>query len=237
MKKILPLLCLLAFPFALLAQKTVYDPNVAVREVPAFHAIEVIAGIELYLSTGEQAVAVSARETEFRDHIKTEVTNGVLRISYDWKDKNFRVGNSKNLKAYVSCKNLESLTASAGCNVHVDGVIQGKKLALRVNAGSDFKGKVDVDQLSIQQHAGSDIDISGRASDLTIEATAGSDLDGFDLISDTCVVSAKGGSDINITVNKELNAEAFGASDISWKGKASVKSSRASGAGSVSHRS
>ncbi|MFL5739423.1 MAG: GIN domain-containing protein [Flavisolibacter sp.] len=50
-------------------------------------------------------------------------------------------------------------------------------------------------------------------------------------------MNASGGSDINITVNKELTAEASGASDVYWKGTATVKEVKATGAGSVSHKS
>ncbi|MFL5810265.1 MAG: GIN domain-containing protein, partial [Flavisolibacter sp.] len=77
----------------------------------------------------------------------------------------------------------------------------------------------------------------GASSDLKVDASGGSDFHGYDLVTETCTVEASGGSDIDITVNKELSAEASGASDVSWKGSATVKKVKASGAGSVSHRS
>ena len=70
---------------AVIAQKTVNDPNAEKRNVSGYHAIEVGGGIDLYLSQGEEAVAVSASETKYRDRIKTEVKNGVLKIWYDHK--------------------------------------------------------------------------------------------------------------------------------------------------------
>src|SRR5689334_20592953 len=81
-------------------QKTINDPNVEVRNASGFHAVEVSGGIDLYLSKGEEVVAVSAKEKSIRDHIHVEVKNGVLKIWYDWKDR-FNFSN-KNLKAYVS---------------------------------------------------------------------------------------------------------------------------------------
>lgn len=92
------------------AQTIVNDANAEVRTVPSFNAVSVGGGIDLILTSGGEGVAVSARTTEFRDAIKTEVKNGVLRISYEWRDgKAWNVGTSKKLKAYVSYKTLSTL--------------------------------------------------------------------------------------------------------------------------------
>jgi len=239
MKKIFSLL-IAGFAFSVgIAQKTINDPNVEVRQASGFHAIEVGGGIDLYLSAGDEAVAVSANSVEARNKIRTEVRNGVLKISFDWKDGlKFSLKGDKHLKAYVSYKTLDALSASGGSDVHVDGVINSNNLRLDVSGGSDFDGKVQIgSKLNISASGGSDVNISGSASDVSIDASGGSDFDGYDLATETCDISASGGSDINITVNKELSAEASGASDISWKGKATVKKAKASGAGSVSQRS
>ena len=221
-----------------IAQKTIHDPNVEVRKVSGFTAIEVSGGIDLYLSSGEEAVAVSAKDEKVRSRIRTEVSNGVLKIYYDWKD-GFKIGFGKNesMKAYVSYKTLKALEVSGGADAIVDGTIKSPKLSLQVSGGADFKGRVEADELNIMQSGGADVKISGTAKRLNVSASGGSDMDGYDLITDLCVADASGGSDISITVHKEITAEASGGSDITWKGNASVKSSSASGGGSVSHRS
>ena len=218
------------------AQKTIHDANAEVRNVSGFHAIEVSGGIDLFLSNGDEVVAVSANDKEARDRIKTEVKDGVLKIYYDWKKVKFNLKGTS-LKAYVSFKSLNQLSASGGSDVKSESIIKSDKLNLDLSGGSDFNGKVDVGNLTINQSGGSDADLSGTAGTIKIEASGGSDFNGYDLVSDNCAIHASGGSDIEITVNKELSAEASGASDVSWKGKATVKEAKATGAGSVSHRS
>jgi hypothetical protein len=237
MKRTCFLLFIALFWISLSAQKTINDPNVQVRKATGFHAIEVSSGIDLYLSSGDEAVAVSARDANVRDRIKVEVKNGVLKIWLDWKEGIRLSINNNSMKAYVSYKTLDRLSASGGSDVTVDGTIHSGKLSLNISGGSDFTGKVDVSTFAVSQCGGSDVNISGRADNLTIDASGGSDFDGYDLVSEGCRISASGGSDINITVNKVLDAEASGASDISWKGSATVKKAHASGSGSVSHRS
>jgi hypothetical protein len=239
MKKIFSLL-VAGFAFSVgIAQKTINDPNVEVRQASGFHAIEISGGIDLYLSSGNEAVAVSAKSVEAREKIRTEVKDGVLKIWFDWKDGlKLSLKGDKKLKAYVSYKTLNAISASGGSDVHVDGTIKSNDLRLDASGGSDFDGKVEISStLKISASGGSDVNISGTARDVTISASGGSDFDGYDLATETCDIDASGGSDINITVNKELSAEASGASDISWKGKATVKKAKASGAGSVSQRS
>jgi hypothetical protein len=41
-------------------------------QVPSFTGIDIGGGIDLYLSQGEEAVAVSASEAKYRDKIRTE---------------------------------------------------------------------------------------------------------------------------------------------------------------------
>jgi hypothetical protein len=226
-------LMLASLSISVFAQKTINDPNVEKRNVSGYHAIEVSGGIDLYLSQGQETVAVSASETKFRDKIKTEVKNGILKIWYDNNSSmNFDWGNRK-LRAYVSFKNLDKLGGSGGSDILVDGSIKVNILSLGISGGSDFEGKVEVNDLKVDASGGSDVDISGSAKNVTIDASGGSDFKGYELITDVCKVEASGGSDMYITVNKELTANASGGSDIFYKGNGVVREMKSSGSSSI----
>jgi hypothetical protein len=234
MKKLVLLCIVFLGAMAAGAQKTVYDANAQVRTAKGFHAIQVSGGIDLYLTSGEEALAVSARDLEDRDRIKTEVENGVLKIWYDWKSgANFLKGVNRQLKAYVSYKTLNRLSASGGSDVEVDGTISANNFSLDVSGGSDFKGKINAEQLTINQSGGSDISIGGKTSRLTVDASGGSDFNGYDLVAETATVSASGGSDAEVTVTKQLTANASGGSDVIYKGNAANITANKSGGSSV----
>ena len=229
MKKLLFSLLVTGLVTTASAQKTINDSNAEKRNVSAFHAIEVSGGIDLYLSQGEEAVAVSASKNEYRAKIKTEVKDGVLKIWYEWNSNlRFDWSNHK-LKAYVSFKNIDRLEGSGGSDISIDGSIKVAKLVMEVSGGSDFDGKVETDELKIHASGGSDVDISGKAARLTIDASGGSDFKGYDLASDICNVEASGGSDIHVTVNKELSANASGGSDVYYKGTGMIRDLKTSG--------
>ena len=235
MKKLFFVFCLLGSSVFAFTQKTVFDANAVLREGKGYEAINVADGIDLYISYGDEAIAVSASDIKYRDKIKTVVENGVLKIWYD--DSKLSWNSRKDLKAYVSFKKLRSLTASGGSGVTVEGSIKSNELAIDISGGCDFKGKVEVSHLIVEQSGGSDVDISGTANKVSISASGGSDFNGYNLITDFCDADASGGSDIEITANKEMTAKASGASDISYKGNAALKESKSSGASSVSKHS
>ncbi|MGC4036535.1 MAG: head GIN domain-containing protein [Chitinophagaceae bacterium] len=234
MRKILLTITILTASIASsFAQRTINEPNAEKRDVGSFHGVEVGSGIDLYLSPGDETVVVTASEIRFRDRIKTEVRNGILKIWYDYKS-NFRIdGGNRKMKAYVSFKQLDRVEGSGGSDVYVDGVIKSDKLDLEVSGGSDFKGKVSIAELRISASGGSDVNISGDAKNAKIDASGGSDCRAYDLITETCDLQASGGSDLYITVNKEMVADASGGSDIYYKGSGVIRDIRSSGSSGV----
>ena len=218
---------------AAFSQKVINDPNVEKRAIAGFHGVEVSGGIDLYLTQGEEAVAVSAADSRFRDRIKTEVRNGVLKIWYDYKS-GFRLetGNKK-MKAYVSFKNLDELGGSGGSDIFVEGAITVNDLVLDISGGSDFKGKVMTGEIKVVASGGSDVHISGSAKNLKVDASGGSDFKGYDFAVDMCDLEASGGSDVYITVNKEMTANASGGSDIFYKGDGLIREVKSSGSSGI----
>jgi len=215
--------------------KVINDPNAQVRNIKGFHAIRVSHGIDLYLSQGDEAVAISASDADTRNRIITEVENGVLKIYMENKGMHWDWGNKK-MKAYVSCKMLDDLDASGGSDVYTESTIKQEKLTIHLSGGSDLKGKVEVNDLSLHQSGGSDVNISGTVSNLKIDASGGSDFHGYDLASDVCDIEASGGSDMHITVNKELSVSASGGSDVYYKGSGVIKNMHSSGSSSISKK-
>jgi hypothetical protein len=219
---------------SLFAQQTVInDTNAQIRDLKGFHAIEVSSAINLYLSqSNDEAVAVSAVDAKYRDKIRTEVKNGVLRIWLD-RDNWFWGNGDKKLKAYVSFKSIDRLNASGASDVFVDGMISGENLDIRLSGASDFKGAVKLKHLTLDQSGASDITIKGTTETVSIEVSGASNAKAYDLVADQCTIRASGASDVRISVNKEINAKATGASSIYYKGDAVIRDLHSSGASNV----
>lgn len=238
MKRILFVTSLLYIAFCSFAQngKVISDPNAEKRTASSYHAVSVSGGIDLYLSQGDEAVAISASDAETRSHIRTEVVDGVLKIYFEQPNGFHWSWGNRKMKAYVSFKTLDRLHASGGSDVFTDGTLHVDKLEISLSGGSDFKGKVEAHELALRQSGGSDIDIAGTVGSLRVDASGGSDLHGYELTTEVCDISASGGSDMKITVNKELSVSASGGSDVYYKGSGVVKNLHSSGSSSVSKK-
>ncbi|WP_315818171.1 head GIN domain-containing protein [Paraflavitalea speifideaquila] len=215
------------------------DPLAQVRNVSGFHAIRVSTGIKLYLSQGKEAVAVSANKEEFRDKIITRVENGVLKIYFEeetlkfWKNRNNR---NKEAVAYVSIENIDDLHVNAGASVSVEGELKGNKLNLDVSSGAVFKGAVNFSTLTVDQSSGSVVNISGTASTLKVDGSSGSIFHGYELAVSTCDADVSSGAGIQITMNKEMSAEASSGGNVSYKGNGVIRNVKTSSGGSVSKK-
>ena len=220
------------------SQKNIRDANAVVRKVGSFHSIKTADGIDLVLTQGnEEGLAVSASKEEYRNRIVTKVENGVLNLYYEKNgDDRDRFWSNRKLKAYISFRQLKELHASGGSDIKVDGSLKSDRLVLRIGGGSDLEANVDCASLEIEASGGSDVDLSGKAGKLQLSVSGGSDFKGFEFAADNADINASGGSDVAITVNRELTADTSGGSDLNYRGNATVVKTSSSGGGSVHKR-
>ncbi len=229
------LLWLLAFAPAL-AQST---PSVSAqpRPVAAFHAISVSNGIALYLVAGQPAqVAVSADAPEDRDRIKTTVTDGVLRVSFDNSDeKRNRRAPDRHLRAYVTADRLTALMASSGASVEVKDRYATDSLQIDLSSGASLRADFAATALAVQLGSGSDATLTGRTTRLAVRAGSGSTFNGKDLQAAHGRADAASGAAVQLVAEQTLAATASSGGTVRYSG-AAVASTAASSGGSISRR-
>lgn len=218
------------------AQKTINDANAEKRTVGSFHGVDVGTGIKLVLTQGKtEEVAVSAEKTEYRDKIVTKVENGILKIYYENKIKAINgKKENKNLKAYVSVKNLDYLNASTGAEVKIESTIKSTSLKVKANTGATIKGTINSSDLSVDQNTGSIVTLSGDAAKLMVDGDTGSIFKGIDLKTENCTATAGTGAIVHIYVKKELVAKANTGGVVKYKGDAGIRDIKTNTGGTVS---
>jgi Putative auto-transporter adhesin, head GIN domain len=210
------------------------DNNRETRNVPAFHGVDVSGGVDLYITNGPASVSVSAANSNIRSHMVTEVVNGNLQIHLE---KNWHPDESSpNMKAYVSATGLDQLGASGGGDIYIEKELTAGTLQIHLSGGGNMEGKLTAEHLNINQSGGSSVKLTGNVKDLNLESSGGGSLEGYQLITDYASIHASGGSNSQITVNKELRVVSSGGCEVSYKGTASVKEIKTSGGGSVTHK-
>lgn len=236
MKKIcFSLLLLFSFSAVLNAQQTFNDPNAVKVEVGSFHAIDVATGIQLFLVSGTiEEVAVSASTTDFRDHIIAKVENGVLKLYYDSKLKAInKKKENKQLKAYVSYRQLDGLYASTGALVKIQGALKMPALEIKASTGAQVNGEVESKSLTVKQSTGSQVNLSGKSESLQVEGDTGSKFKGEEMTTQTCNITVTTGANVTVDAEKEMVVKANTGGLVKYKGNASVREVKTSTGGSV----
>jgi hypothetical protein len=235
--KILFILLTTVLSFGASAQKntTVDDPNAKPRTLNgSFTAITISDGIELYLTAGtEESLAVSFADEKYEEKFKTEVEDAVLKIYFDNRGINYNDNNRRKLKAYVSFKTLEKLTASGGATVKLPNAISVNNLEMKFTSGSIFEGEVKAKEITLDQNSGSVVTLNGSSEKLTLEASSGAILKGYEFTTDYCDAKTSSGGEIRISVGKELSARASSGGGIHYKGTAVIKDINISSGGVV----
>lgn len=225
MKKFL--LIVVAFSVSLLLHaqdNTFADNSVEKRTVKPFRSIKVGDGIDLYLSQGaEESVAVSASKDEYMDRVKTEVEEGVLKIYYDRGSlNNWSMSNNKRLKAYVSFKTLDKLTATSGSEVIVKGIIKEDLISLYLSSGANFKGTVNAGKLIVEAESGAKIEIDGSAFVFSVTASSGAKIEAYMLQAGKADVRSTSGAKIEVTAKEEMKLSSSSGGTIHYKGNAKI---------------
>lgn len=238
MKSYILLVLLSATSFLSRAQNIVYDENAELRTVSSFNGIEVSGAVSLYLSQGpEQGIAVSASDEKYNSKIRTEVKNGILRISVDggmWNGFNWT---NRKLKAYVTVTALNYLEVAGASYVSISGAIKSDELKIDISGASELKGAINVNNLKLDISGASVSRLSGTAKNALIGASGACKINSYDLVIDTCRASTSGASNVKITVTGELNADASGGSNIYYKGPGIGKALHTSAGANIKNRS
>ena len=225
----------IAFTFLSPAQTIINDKNAEVRKISDFTGIQVSGGIDVYLSqSNAYALAVSASDEKYNADIKTEVRNGILRISYD--GNSFRLNSNRKLRAYISFKTLESLEGSGASDFIINGTLKANSIKIELSGASEIKGTLHLDNLLLNLEGASIVKANGTVKNIKINANGASDIKNYDLVVDHCVAELSGASDVKITINKSLSAKASGASLLYYKGNPEKTEISSSGASSISQR-
>jgi hypothetical protein len=224
-----------AFSLPSFSQTVINDKNVEVRNVSSFSGIKVSGAIDVYLSQSDAyAVAVSAEEEKYRDNIITEVSNGILNISFN--NSGLRFSGDKHLRVYLSFKNLQSIEATGASDIIISDLLKITDLKMRLSGASAITGNVSIENLLVDLSGASTVKIKGEVSNLKINASGASDVKNYDLVVENCVADISGASDVKITVNKSISAKASGASNLYYRGNPERKDVSSSGASNISQR-
>lgn len=215
------------------AQSPAGSPATETRAVSGFHAISVADGVDLRVRQGAESVTVRAATPADRDRIRTVVEWGVLKIWFESGSLLPFTRGGRHLQAEVSLPVLDALSAADGSDIVLVAPFTVQSLGAQLSGGSGLTGELAAGSLALGASGGSDTRLTGRAGSLALNASGATDFEGFGFAVKTCTVSLSGGSDVAITVNRDLVVQASSGSDVVYAGAGLVRAQSTSGGSSV----
>jgi len=207
--------------------------HIASREmhVGSFNGIDAGGAIEVHVKQDATSSVKVETDENLMPYVDVYTEGTVLMIH---PKKGFNLDPSREIVVYVSAPDYKSIEISGASKLIGDNAITpNDQLNLTGSGASKISIEMGGGKLVGDISGATTLNLKGSVANFNMEASGASDINGYDLVAEDATVDVSGASGADITVNKNLKAEASGASHIHYKGNASVSQS-ASGASSVS---
>ncbi|MNK16458.1 hypothetical protein D3C87_346240 [compost metagenome] len=176
-----------------------------------FTSVSADGGLEVIIEQSAQTSITVEADDNLQEHIKTEVINGKLIISFDAS-----VSFSKANRVIVQLPNIKEISSDGGSAVSGKGVLKGSSMKITSDGGSTLEVNIDAKNVICNSEGGSSLEITGRTENLEMAATSGSSIDGERLTAKNATAHASSGSAIQINVTDKLVADATSGSAIEY---------------------
>lgn len=194
-----------------------------------FDRVKVGQGIELYITQDSKTSLVVKADENLHKLIRTEVENGVLKIS---SKRNIRRAKSKRI--YLSAPVINGIKATSGSDVFTENVITADTFDASTSSGADARIHVNAETVNTSSSSGADLRIKGKSQYHNASASSGSSIKAFSLVSKTVTAKVSSGADIDIHATESLTAKASSGGDIDFRGNPKRVDKRKSSGGSIS---
>jgi hypothetical protein len=222
------IIMILGCNLSLFAQKDKGNVIIQDRNVADFTAIEIGNALEVILSQGSvQTVKVETNEG-LQEFLKTEVSDGVLKVSQTNKMKN-----PSKLMVYITVKDLNKISVNGASELKSETVIKSDKLELNSSGASEVTLELEVNELVSDFSGASEITLKGTASKHTITLSGASELKAGEFETKEMTINASGASDLEVNVKEKLSGQISGASSLKYKEDPKENSLNISGASEI----
>ncbi len=199
------------------------------REITGdFSEVSGSAGLDVYLSQGNENKIVVEADENLLPLIETEVEAGKLSVT-----TNQNIGRSKAKKVYVTFKEINAVEASSGAEVTGNSVIKSQNLSLKCSSGADLEVEIFAEEVTAKASSGAEMKVAGTATMLRADASSGSELNAKDLMVLNCAAEASSGAEITVNVKEKLETNVGSGGDINYYGNPLSVNSNKSHSGSV----
>ncbi|MDQ1141380.1 head GIN domain-containing protein [Pedobacter agri] len=193
------------------------------RDVRNFNGIASAGPINVVVTLGSKESCRLEGDAEAIASIITEVKGNVLIIRpqnsvTSWSRKY----EGKKITAYVSARELASLTMSGSGNMVVNGKISMTDLTTTVSGSGSIKATADVDHYNGVISGSGSINITGSADRAKVVISSSGAFEGKGLAVNDLTTTISGSGTVNIKADQSIRAVISGSGSVNYSGNATV---------------
>jgi hypothetical protein len=200
------------------------------RNVSNFDGVSVSSAMDLYVRQDSGFSVKVEIDDNLQQYIIVTKENGILHIR---QEHNINLDATGKIKVFVSAPAFTSLSASGACGIFTENTISSSNpIDIGLTGASKATVELRSPKISADLSGASFLAIKGETRQFSIEGSGSSNVRCFDLLTEETFIDVSGASEAEVFASVKLDVKASGASEIKYKGNASV-SQDVSGAGSV----
>lgn len=189
------------------------------REVPAFSAVYVSAGMRADIAVGPQKPVHIEADADLLPLIETVVEDGALKVRFR-RDRHWMMGARGEVRLTIQTPQLHGVGASGGSIVRAQ-FTRADGATVQASGGSEIRVRgADATKISAQASGGSILELSGNADSLSLQLSGGSQLHGRDFSAHNADVQQSGGSEAELKVTGKIHGALSGGSQLHATGGA-----------------
>jgi hypothetical protein len=195
-----------------------------------FDRLDLGSAFTIHVTKGSgYKVTASGRSADLQD-LEGKVVSNKLQIRY--KENLGWNRNRQRVTINVTLPDLKSVSFSGASRSDVTGFRNLKELGVDISGASTSTIEVDAERVNVDLSGASNVTLTGQSKRLEGEVSGATTLKAYDLKVASAKVDLSGASSARLNVTDRLDAEASGASSLTYKGSASIRSNT-SGASSI----
>jgi Putative auto-transporter adhesin, head GIN domain len=200
------------------------------KNVGTFNSIDASGQVTVHVRQDASASVKIETDENLQSYLDVFTDGSTLVIR---TKQGFHLDPSKDIIAYISAPVFRNIELSGQCDIIGDSPVSGNEpLSLHVSGQGEINLEVHVPKISTDISGQGTVSLKGQVTDFNASVSGQGDVKCFDLITENTTLDISGGSDVEVTANKQLNIEASGSTSVQYKGNANVNQS-ISGSGSV----
>jgi hypothetical protein len=193
------------------------------RDVKNFNGVAAAGPINVIVTLGNSESCRLEGDADALASIVTEVKGNVLVIRPQTSITSWtRKYEGKKITAYVTAKELASLTVSGDGNLNVNGKISTGSLTTTVSGSGSIKATADVDNYSGVISGSGAINITGGADHAKVVISSSGTFAGKSFSTKTLTSTISGSGTVNIAVSESIRAVISGSGSVNYSGNPSV---------------